>query len=393
MVIGGKPSAVTNRVSGDTNQLPMELEITTGWFSQLPALFFGAVCAVLGFGSFGMFPAAPQYGRLIELIYYFAPLAIGVVGLYYFGRSVFNLANKKVVRIENGQVTLTGKAFPGARSWTEPLAAYEGVRWRRFVIHRRANSSSNTDIRGPAVYQVLDLLHADPARCVPLGVTRFNNVTRSKWEHFATLFDLPAIDATDGEVRVRAAEDVDKSIKELAEEGKIDAQWDGRPPPTGLTLTHEGSEADPDAKVLVVTLLARKFPVWIYGALMAFGSFFLILGLKDLSFIAILIGGGLAAGVSWHWRYEGHNPRTVHIMRDKVEITTPSPGNPPVHKIIQHAAIEGVHIKTSSFDDMEAIGPQLVIVTDQEDFRIGSGLSKDGLAWLRDLILAAVVKA
>lgn len=393
MIIGGQPSAVRTRVRVGTDQFPMELEVYTSWFFMLLNVFYGAIFAFLGFGFFGKFPAMLQYGRLIELAFYFAPLAIGFAGLYLLGRCAFDFLNKKVVRIANGQVSVTGRSPFSSRSWSEPLEAYEGVRWRRFVVQRRLGTSSRLRDARPAVYQVLDLQHQDPKRCVPLGVTRLNNVTRPKWERFAKLFNLPAIDATDGETRMRAADDVDKSIKELADEGKIEAEWDNRPAPAGLLVDYEGTEKDPDEQVLAVTLVARKFPVWLYGGLMAFGLFLLIMGLKDLSFIAILFGGGLSAGVAWHWRYEGRNPRTVRIARTHVEINTPNPGNPTLQNVIQHGAIESVYIKTNSADDMTSIGATLVVETDTGTYSTGSGLSRDGLSWLRDLILAAVAKA
>ena len=93
----------------------------------------------------------------------------------------------------------------------------------------------------------------------------------------------------------------------------------------------------------------------------------------------------------WHWRSEVRNPRTLRITRTQLLINTPSPGNETRHDAIDHRAIESVDV--SSQHDRTVTGPQLVIATDREEYKAGAGLSKDGLAWLRDLILSAVAKA
>ena len=72
-------------------------------------------------------------------------------------------------------------------------------------------------------------------------------------------------------------------------------------------------------------------------------------------------------------------------------IDTPNPGNATINDVIDHQDIESVVI--SGRHDRYSIGSQLLISTDGEEFKIASGVSKDGLSWLRDIILSAVAKA
>jgi len=430
ILFGGRQRIPTVRPRGDTDRLPMELDISSSLGAAIPRIIVGAIFAVLGFNYIGGFAEPGQFGSVIGLAFQFAPIIIMVAGLGLFARGVIMLADRRTARIEDGQVTVSGKSLLGSENWSEPLSAYDGVRWREIVVQRRTGlSSGSSSSNRPSVYQVLDLKHPDPARCVPLYVTRLKagahqklehltellqtaakdgarpnlgdfekldelpatDRTRQKWEHFARLLGVPAIDTRGGEPQVRAAADVDKSIRELADEGKVQAEWAARPPPAGLEVVHEGDADAPDSQEILVTIRAKKHPVWIYGGLLAFGAFLVIVGAADLAFLPVIFGGGLGAGVVWHWKSEERNPRTIRITRTQLLIDTPSPGNKTGHDVIDHRAIESVEV--SGKHDRTVIGSQLVIATDREDYKAGAGLSKDGMAWLRDLILSAVAKA
>ncbi|HSF96553.1 MAG TPA: hypothetical protein VLA52_16125 [Thermohalobaculum sp.] len=428
MFIRGKPAVLAIRPRGDTSKLPMELDISTTLRSALPKVVVGLVFAAVGYNALGLVTGGTGLGPLVAMAFQAAPYVFMLAGLFVFGRGLAQLGDRRTVRVADGTVTVTGKSLFGSENWSEPLSAFEGVRWREIVVHRRSRLSghgSNNERRA-RVYQVLDLKHPNPDRCVPLYVTgmrqdrrrgaeglqkalekaddprahavlgalagNLGEEVRPKWEHFSKLLEVPAIDATGGDDQVRAAEDIDKSVKELAVEGKIEADWDdSAPAPAGLSMVQRGDSADPDSQEILVTVHARRFPVWLYGALMAVSGFILILGVSDLSLIAIMFGGGLGAGVYWHWNYENKNPPTVRISRTEVEFNTPNPGNPPTHGIIPHGDIEGVRI-TNRYDK-SAIGPRVAVVTDRGAHEIGAGLSGDGQAWLRDLILSAVAKA
>jgi hypothetical protein len=408
----------------------MELNISTSLRAAVPRIVVGAVFAVLGFNYIGSAADQGQFGSIIELAFQAGPIIIMIAGLGLFARGAIMLADRRTARFEGGQVTVTGRSFLRSESWSEALSAYEGVRWREIVVRRWTGLSNNTSSNNrPSVYQVLELQHPDPARCIPLYVTRLRagahqklenlakllkrsakdgshpkfedfekldglpaeDRVRQNWEHFSKLLGVPTIDTRGEKQQVRAAADVDKSIRELADEGKIHAEWDGRPPPAGLEVIDEGDADDPDAQAILVTIRAKKYPVWVYGAILAFCGFFFIMGVVDLALIAVLFGGGIGAGVIWHWKSEERNPRTIRITRTQLLIDTTNPGNATQHDVIDHRAIESV--KVSGQYDRTVMGSQLAIATDQEEYKVGAGLSKDGLAWLRDLILSAVAKA
>lgn len=430
-IFGGNPAVVNTRTRGETSALPMQLQITTSRLRAVGKLGIGLLLAVVGLISIAVFAVVAgqtQQGLLIELALRFGPILITVLGVVIMVQGANGFSYRRTVNFKDGEVSVAGKSLLRRENWSEPLSAFEGVRWREITVHVRTQMSGNSSSqrRRPSVYQVLDLQHCDEKRCIPLHVTKMEvgserifrkmsemidlkegsrgklggiadridslrEGTRSKWEYFAKLLNVPAIDAREGQQQVRAAADIDKSIKELADEGKITAEWDNRAAPAGLDVTYQGDADNPDAQIIQVTIAAKKFPVWVYGAILAGCGFFFLVGVFDLSFIAIIFGGLVGGGVIWHWKSEGKNPRSVRITRSQVIIKTPNPGVATVNHAIDHAAIESVVI--TGRRDRYVIGAQLLISTDREEYKVASGVSKDGLGWLRDLILSAVAKA
>ena len=197
------------------------------------------------------------------------------------------------------------------------MSAYSGVRWQEFVV--RKNSSSGSTSHKTKRYQYVDLAHPEKYKSVPLFVTIRDGVTRAEWEGLAKLLNVPAIDARGGATQVRAAEDVDKSINELADEGKVAADWSGDAPPDGLTADFG------DGDRIEVTINVRRLPTWLYAVFLVFGGFMLFLGVTDLAMLPLIFGAAVAGGGAWYWRFDGQNPRSVLVTRDEVTFVSPSP--------------------------------------------------------------------
>jgi hypothetical protein len=390
MFIGGEPAVLRSRPRGTIDALPIDLDISTSRLSAAPKIVFGAIFVVLGVVVLIGITPQTQHGTLIATLFQAAPFVVILAGVYLFARGSIGWFDKRALHIADGRVAVSGKSFLRSENWSEPLDAYDGVRWREMIVQRWRGMQSSGNIK-PKVYQVLDLKHPDATKCVPLHVTRLNDGTRATWERLARLLDISAIDERDGVARTRASQDVDKSIKDLADEGKIRANFDDSAPPPGLELLREGSPDQPDLQVMTVVIGAARYPSWLYGGLIAFGGFLIIVGAFDLAALPMIFGGALVAGVYWHWRSESRNLRTVKITRSDLTYDTPNPGKQPTHGVLRHSAIESVHI--AKVDERGLLGRQITVSTDQSEHVIGAGLSREALAWLRDLILAAVAKA
>lgn len=372
------------RARGDRHRLPLEIEVSAGKGNAVSSFAIGAMLAIFAYSLWSGFLDISFYGPAVAGILEMAPTLLLIASAGFAVSGLVKLSKKRLVKIDRTEVSVHEKGLLRDKCWTEPLGAYTGVRWREVKLVRSGNSSSRT-----IYYQIIDLQHPNPAKSIPIFVDRAKGDTRGVWEGYAKLLHLPALDERDGQVLVRNVEDLDKSIKELAQEGKVETDWDaGAAVPAGLAMTTGGSG---NKQEIVVTLHRKRIPMLIFGIAMALGLFILVPAAMNFSVFGVAFSGALIAGCVWLWKFETNNPRTIRITRSQIEIRSPTEGTGTNAKIIAHADIENVAVKTSP--NGKLFGGELVIATDIGELKTANGLSNDALMWLSKLILSAVAKA
>lgn len=326
------------------------------------------------FAAFGGDPSASVIGAVI-------PLGVAAVGLYVGARGVLGLLSRRTARFDAGSVRVTGRTPFGREEWTQPLSAFEGVVWR--VIRQRRRR------RAPRVWQVIELVHPDPARTLPLYVRQTRRDAREEWEGIARTLHVPAIDARHGAPHARAPEDIDKTVRELAAEGRLGATWQpGSEPPAGLSWQSEGGGEAPES--LVVRLHARRFPLWLYLLPAAIGAFAAYDGVMDGELFAVPIGLALIAAPAAYWLAEPGRPRELRITRDDVRLADPM----PLGKDAGPLRLERIEeIRVAAPRNRLVGADTLVIASDAGEIRTGQGLSAEALEWLRAYLTTAVVTA
>lgn len=389
-IFGRRRPVPTVFPSGNIDQLPIELDISKRKIYALGKVGVGVVVFVAALVMRSQFATYGDLGDAMNLFYQYAPIVAMVIGAVFAGNGVLEFTGKRVAIIDKDTVTVSGKSLLGSENWTEALSAYSGVRWRTMIVYR--NSSSSNRNSEPYVYQILELKHNDAARNVTLYVTRLrDHDARAKWEHFAKLFNIPAIDERDGQSRVRAADDVDKSIKELAQEGKVESDWETNTAlPNDILMTNE-QPSDGSADTILITLLAKRGPIWLYGAIFGIGALIAVGTLLDAQLFGTLAGIALCAGVGWMWKSETNKPRTVRITRSSIEIHQPMRGSGPKKVVIEHSEIESIYLKT--VENAPFLGKEIVIATDNGDTHFGTGISRQGHDWLKRLLVSAIAEA
>lgn len=371
-----------------------------------------------------------QFGGFQTLIERVLPIAMAAVACLLALRAVLGRSTRTSVRIADGRVAVQRRSLFGAREWTEPLREYQGVCWTRFAIHERRGENRPTRTR---YRHVLELAHADPRKCLPLVVheTGRANIAatlalakkafaakneneaglraeaeqlgkqagaehlRDKWEALAARLGLPAIDARDGVETRRDVEDLDKSVRQLAEEGKIDTRRDSVPPPPSLETEAIGSPSDPERPGVRIVIRAAHSPILIYifggvGGLMA------VSGIVSLQFgltLGGLVFGALAVFLFWQGR---NNPRTLTLTDGEMRYEDPNVQSRSF--TLPLAGIESIELRdrdTESANErtLKLQGKELLISSDQGEYPAGAGLSDDALDWLRRYLLDAAAKA
>jgi hypothetical protein len=407
-------------------EMPLHVRAATGGRTGIARIALGALIGIAGFTIWtGAMPLVPLLEAGQSKI---VAVAVVGVGLILMLRGVFSRSRdlEYVVTPESvEQVTGPGKG------WTEPLSAYRGVSWRR-----RESTEEWTR-------HVIELAHPEPGRNVPLFARAsgrankrdtFNLVrdafksaqegetdlsalkaegnrlarqatgddVRDVWEGLSALLQVPAIDARSGEKHVRDVADLDKSIADLADEGKIRRAWDDRPAPASLKVERLGDETSGEA--LKVTILASPLPSVIGPVFLGIGGIVILTGLFNFHFGAILSGVLLGGMPMVMKKLERGRERFITISRDALAYENPMrQGTSREDFTARLSDIERVHVArvghtaqgrvvTSALAEGLA-GKVLVISTDQRERRIGTGLPNEALEWLRDYIESAIANA
>jgi hypothetical protein len=131
----------------------------------------------------------------------------------------------EVWTIGQGAVTRRSGGLLGSRSWTEPLSAYTGV------VSTRKQRTKGLETEGPYLVQ---LRHEhSPLRSVPLYCSLKHLGLHDKARYYGRLLHKPVLVATEHGIVLRAPEDIDKSVRELLESGRMSAAMSADEPPGG----------------------------------------------------------------------------------------------------------------------------------------------------------------
>lgn len=416
---------------GADGALPITLEMR----SSKKAVFINlALAIILVIFAFNVNTMIPDYmvGSADAPVRTWLPLIIGALSLLFGARAILSWTGGGTdISVNRDRVAFHYRSLLGKHEWTEPLSRYQGVRWKRFAIHEdRASERVRTRYR-----HVIDLAHPDKNKTVPLfaretgkadvsatialarkafasenatdaerdeleaeaarlGKQASADDPRAHWERFAALLELPAIDARDGAETVRAAEDVNKSVKQLAEEGKINADWRSTPPPASLDAQTLGDPDDPASQELRVLIRAGNTPRVLLWALGAIAAVLLIAGVFNMHF-GSLFGAFLFGGAVYGIRYlERSKPRQITVTRQKLRYDDPLVNSRSF--IAPLGDIETISIRDRDTEILRATvtlklsGKELLISTDKLERPVAGGAPEDGLVWLRDYLTAAV---
>jgi hypothetical protein len=148
------------------------------------------------------------------------------------------LIRSETILIDRDGVEVEVKGPVRTTRWREELSAFQGVR-RRTVSERHGAGRAARHV----TRHLVELVHGDKDKTLQLYAAGVEDGVRALWEQAARTLDLPALDETTTGTIARAPEDLDKSIRELAGEGKVNPQFEtDKPPPSGIDWDRDGVE-------------------------------------------------------------------------------------------------------------------------------------------------------
>lgn len=370
MAIPGLRNWHAVRVDADFTFLPQTLDLSPSRSAAIALILFGG-CWI---GVVIMVVGGVTSLQLDDLIF----LAVATpIGISIMGWGLTLLFRRHQAILSEDGVEVTERGLFGVRAWYEPYGAFKGVLYRRIVIRGKHRTRT---------YQVIELLHEDRSKCVPLFVRRSSEVPRARWERYAQRLKLPAIEIEDDGLLARGHEDLDKSLAELVAEGKVNHAFDpDAQAPEGLVVTRDHADA------FTIAITAPRIPLWFVGILLAVAVGFFAVGFVGgpKPVVMAFIGLVLAAFAIFLLHRDRSSARAIRLDRSRLTVDDAFHGGRRSPSTFSFDEIESITLRSGDRNS----GRELVIAGDAGRIKVGSGLSNEALDWLRNFLIAAITTA
>ena len=357
----------------DLSQLPVEHadkgHRAGGIFLMLFAALWGGIPTLILLhsliaGSFG----AAMLGLLIFTV-------IGI-GLFLLGLKF--ATTHRTIRFEPHQISLDERSLFGRKAWTEPKGRFPGIRARLEYHSGGKNRSAYT-------LHIVELHHEDKTKRIRLYASRSDSGFRKIHETYCRQLDLPALEGEGPSMTARAVEDLVKSVRELAREGKLNVAFDpDQEPPQGMRLDIDGAR-------LRIALPRSRAPLTgaMIGLLVAGGLVAAGFGIADAPFFVGVIGLVLFVLIGAGTLWSAFATSVVIVAPDEIRILHHLPWGDTAGRTVDTGHIESVRIGRA----IENQGrPGVLLVTDEGNVTLGQGLPRESLEWFSNCILAVITR-
>ena len=295
---------------------------------------------------------------------------------------LYRLAQSKDAVFSGDGVTVTERRLTGMRRWFAPYNAFEGVLRRPMTVPGRRSEPHRH-------FQVIELLHEDRRKCVPLLVRETTGSLRDRWEDYADRFRIPALEMEGDRISVRDHRDLDRPLAEQIRktaEPEAPSEESVAFPPGGLHV-----ERHPSGSTTISITVSRRAQLLPFGLV---GAGFVAVPLSwaagQHSLIAVAIGAVCAAalitGGFWLIRRGGRQDRSIALTDGRLIVDDPPPGADREPISLTYGEIESVSVRPADPQSPAA----LRIGEAEGEIIVGIGLSEDALQWLRDFLIAAI---
>lgn len=331
---------------------------------------FGVLIFSLMFGGSMLFSLLTTWGAMdgdqwvnVLLVVGFAVMAL--VGWWMITLRVTTVIDRDVVSRET--VSVFGRRF-----WQEPMSHYQGV-LQRSEYHRGSKNSPAYTI------YIVELYHAIKKRRILLYQSMKEDGLRTVWEDYCRQLGQPGLEKDGEEICERQVADLDKTVRELAMEGKLESSFDPlATPPQGLRLSQAGAALRVEMRrfYLPATVI---FP---FVVLMGLGSFVLFFT-AGLPWAFVLAGCFLVIiAVAACWSYVV--TPVLLVGHDTLRLFKSIPWGETVGKTLDTQTVESVRIGVVPNSER----PALVVEGDSQKLVLGAALSNEARIWLKRCVLA-----
>lgn len=359
-----------NELYFDVQNLPAT-QVVKG--AKVLGVFFVVLSIFLGgMPTFALIQAVVS-GKFKPDMFFILIFSVVGTGLFIFGLSQF--FKETSTTIDAKKITVKSKSLFGRTEWSEPLSNYEGIFSRSEYHSGGKNQSSYT-------LYIVELLHNDKKKKIKLYQSKSNAEFRTIWEDYCRKLNLPAVEKDGEKLIKRDFRDLNKSVKEMAAEGKVKIQFDpSAPVPAGL-------QAKPNGDMLEITIARKGVPLIGMLIAMTIPGIFIYIGffVKNCPIIFGIFGivFDIILGAVFVWLLI--TKEQVLVGKEEIHIRRVTPWGTTAGKHINASEIETVRIGKKDEQGSEAV----IISTDKIEESVGGGLPDDALNWLKNCIMAII---
>lgn len=272
------PEHYSHKLELKLDKYPARISDRTNWRFQLPGILFGTLLFMLGiyellkgfrtksrFEDLIALGEVTQYQPLINPAFF--DVVFMAIGLGMIAASIMSYIRYRKIIYDGKTVIIGNRPVFGPKVIVkENVKNYQGVRFRiEFFQSGLINKNK----------YIIELYHKDVSKIIPLYISTSPKNIRRIWEKYARGFNLPVVYNTDEGLSTRDVKNLDKPLRQLAEEGYIIDDYDERAPlPDSLAYVRRKDK---------IVLKVRKI-IWDAYNIMAWIAIFVV----GLPFIILL---------------------------------------------------------------------------------------------------------
>lgn len=375
------PDHFSSKLNFNLQKTPVSITDRSSLWMVILGWFFGTLLLCLGvFEMFSFITAEKAEGQSFIVVEIFSFIVI-MIAIGLIVASFFSFVRYKKFFFDGKNFTIVYRPALGIKhQLTESVENYMGVRLRVLFVQSGLFNRSR---------YIIDLYHKDSNKIVPLYISMKNKNIRKIWENYAKMFNLPALSVSDRGLIQRDCDDLDKSLKELAQEQKLPFIASGKfPAPASVIVEEQLKSTSVEPRGIYWDIFSALFLlVAIFSVLLltAGGVYLTIIGTTiPLKYWAL--GAFLLLAVIY-FSMKLFNSYKLIIDNNSVHVITTLLGSPVSEQSIDVKKIENVELSYNPTIDRY----NLAIISDEKIINFGSRLPVNDLIWVRDFVIRKLI--
>ena len=375
------PDHFSSKLNFNLQKTPVSITDRSSLWLVILGWFFGTLLLCLGvFEMFSFITAEKAEGQSFIVVEIFSFIVI-MIAIGLIVASFFSFVRYKKFFFDGKNFTIVYRPALGIKhQLTESVENYMGVRLRVLFVQSGLFNRSR---------YIIDLYHKDSNKIVPLYISMKNKNIRKIWENYAKMFNLPALSVSDRGLIQLDCDDLDKSLKELAQEQKLPFIASGKfPAPASVIVEEQLKSTSVEPRGIYWDIFSALFLlVAIFSVLLltAGGVYLTIIGTTiPLKYWAL--GAFLLLAVIY-FSMKLFNSYKLIIDNNSVHVITTLLGSPVSEQSIDVKKIENVELSYNPTIDRY----NLAIISDEKIINFGSRLPVNDLIWVRDFVIRKLI--